>query len=92
MGKKYGENLPPKSQLIKFQDQISALRSEANSIELRFAYEKIPYSADMIAEKIKAQKGQAIKKEDPSDRKPYNQISLPMDIPNLSEVKELNRV
>ncbi len=67
MGKEYGENLPSKSQLIKFQDQVSALRSEASSIELRFAYEKIPYNADMIAENIKAQKRQAIKKEDPSN-------------------------
>src|SRR5690606_509487 len=65
--KKHGENLPSKSQLIKYQDQLLALLSELRSIESRYLYERIPYSAYMIAENIKEIKKQATKKEDPSN-------------------------
>jgi len=65
--KKYGENLPSKSQLIQVQDQVSALVSEVRSTEARFIFERIPYSADMISENIKELKNQATKKEDPSN-------------------------
>lgn len=67
LGKKYGENLPTKQQLIQYQDQTSAMMSDARAIESRFIFEKTPYSADMIAEEIKLQQKQATKKEDPSN-------------------------
>lgn len=65
--RKYGENLPSKSQLIKFQDHISALISEIRSMEARFMFERTPYSADMIVENIKELKKRATKKEDASN-------------------------
>ena len=43
LGKKYGENLPTKHQLIQYQDQISAMMSDARAIESRFIFEKTPY-------------------------------------------------
>ncbi len=66
LSKKYGENIPTKSKLIQYQDQMSALISEVRSIESRFIFEKTPYSADMIAEEIKLKQKQATKKENPS--------------------------
>lgn len=66
LAKKYGDKLPTKSQMIQYQDQMSALISEVRTIESRFGFEKTPYSADMVAEEIKLKQKQATKKEDPS--------------------------
>lgn len=66
LAKQYGDKLPTKSQMIQYQDQMSALISEVRTIESRFGFEKTPYSADMVAEEVKLKQKQATKKEDPS--------------------------
>lgn len=66
LARQYGDKLPTKSQMVQYQDQMSALISEVRTIESRFSFEKTPYSADMVAEVIKQKQKKATKKEDPS--------------------------
>ena len=64
--KSYGDTIT-KNQLIQNQEELNSLIIRIKTIESKFIYEGIPYSADMIIEILKESKAAKTKKEDPTN-------------------------
>lgn len=65
--KSYGDTIITKNQLIQYQEELFSLVNRVKTLESKFLYEGISYSADMIVEALKSSVSAKTKKEDPSN-------------------------
>lgn len=65
--KKFGSAVPPKGQLLQYQDDLLGLRNKVRQIEEGFRAKEEPYDLEMVIEKIKETKKEVIKKSEPTE-------------------------
>ncbi|WP_339905359.1 site-specific integrase [uncultured Cyclobacterium sp.] len=65
--KSYEDTIVSKNQLIQYQEELFSMVNRIKSLESKFLFEGISYSADMIVEALKGSKTVKTKKEDPSN-------------------------
>jgi integrase len=63
----YSGKVVTKNQLVQYQEELSSLINKIKSLESKFLYDRITYSADMIIEALKETTIVKTKKEEPSN-------------------------